>query len=71
MPSRTTGGGGGVSLLGLLSKIGVMGMGVNGVAMTLLGVAGVVGRGSNMPRPIPSTPEAERSASRAMSIVDG
>lgn len=71
MPSRTTGGGGGVSPLVLLSKMGVVGMGVIGLAWMLLGVAGVMGRGSNIPRPIPSTPDAERSASRAMSMVDG
>lgn len=71
IPSRTTGGGGGVSPLTFLSKMGVAGMGVIGIALILLGVAGVVGRGSNIPRPMPSTPDAERSASRAMSMVDG
>lgn len=72
MPSRTTGGGGGVSPRSLRSGVMTMGViGVIGIACMLLGVAGVSGRGSNMPRPMPSTPDAERSASRAISMVDG
>lgn len=72
MPSRTTGGGGGVSPRKFRSGVNARGVvGVIGMALMLLGVAGVNGRGSNMPRPMPSTPDAERSASRAMSMVDG
>lgn len=72
IPSSTTGGGGGVSPRSLRSGVRSMGVtGVMGIACMLLGVAGVCGRGSNMPRPIPSTPDAERSASRAISMVDG
>ena len=74
MPSSTIGGAaGGVSPRSDRSKIGVLGLllkliGVRGVAQ-----AGVVGLGSSIPRPMPSTLDAgvDLSASRAMSMVDG
>ena len=62
IPSSTSGGG--VSSLALLLKIGIDGL-------FAPGVQGVVGLGSSMPSPMHSTPRADLSASRAISMVDG